>query len=74
MIDNNHTGLDFANSNPSVEQHATLYLIIPPETAEFPSSEIMRRDIVFRCPHVTVDGMGPLMLLDNLMAVRLDQL
>ena len=67
-IDNNQSGLEFANADPPIQQHATLYLIKPPVRAEASSSRYIRRDVVFRCPHVTIDGIGTLMLLDNLMA------
>ena len=68
IIDNGQSGLDFANSDPPVKQHATLYLITPPANAKASSSGVLRRDVVFRSPHVTIDGIGTLMLLDSLMA------
>ena len=68
VIDNNQSGLEFANADPPVQQHASLYLVRPPTKPDTPLSNTLRRDIIFRCPHVTIDGMGTLMLLDNLVA------
>ena len=66
IIDSGQSGVDFANSNPPIQKHAKLFLVKP--SAEASSSDILRRDIVFRSPHAIIDGIGTLMLLDNLMA------
>ena len=63
IVSSSQPGVEFANSSSPVQPHATLYFIKPP--AETGS---LRRSIVFRCPHMTIDGIGTLMLLDNLMA------
>lgn len=64
---NGQTGLDFANTDPSVAPLATLYLVNPPlEPGHFPSHEL-RRDVVFRSTHDLIDGIGTLNLLNSLL-------
>ncbi|PVH69412.1 hypothetical protein DL98DRAFT_661699 [Cadophora sp. DSE1049] len=66
LVDDGHTGEAFANADPPVGRHATLYLITPPEA--IPSEkQTFRRDILFRSHHDLVDGIGTLMLLNNLL-------
>lgn len=67
-VNNGQTGLEFCNSDPPVNRHATLYLITPPEARDKQRQKLIKRDIVFRCRHDAIDGIGTLMLLDNLLA------
>ena len=67
-INSGQSGRVFANTDPPVQKHATLYLITPPITAKAAPPSSLKRDVVFRCPHVTIDGIGTYILLDNLMA------
>jgi hypothetical protein len=66
VINNGQSGNDFCNSDPPVEKYAMLYLIIPPAQAEAAKQNTVRRDIVFRCYHDVIDGIGTLMLFNNL--------
>jgi hypothetical protein len=59
------SGVDFANSDPTVGPYATLYLINPPLEPNHFAQNILRRDIVFRCTHDLIDGIGTLTLLNN---------
>ena len=74
IIDDGQSGPDSANSNPQVKQHTTLYLIEPPAKAEVSSFGSTRRNIVFRCPHVIVDGIRTLILLHNLITYTAEAL
>lgn len=66
-VNNGQTGLEFCNSDPPVNRHATLYVITPPEASNEQGNKPIRRDIVFRCTHDAIDGIGTLMLLNNLL-------
>jgi hypothetical protein len=65
-VNNGQSGVEFCNSDPPVEKYATLYLITPPTKAESIEQNVLRRDIVFRCYHDVIDGIGTLMLLNSL--------
>ncbi|RDL33692.1 uncharacterized protein BP5553_08060 [Venustampulla echinocandica] len=65
VINNGQTGDQISNADPPVEKYATLFLITPPAPkGEYTS---LRRDIVFRCHHSIIDGIGTLILLNNLL-------
>lgn len=66
IIRNGQSGTGFCNSDPPVNKYATLYLITPPSPTEDFEQKILRRDVVFRCHHDVIDGIGTLMLLNNL--------
>ncbi|KAL4914827.1 hypothetical protein BDW62DRAFT_204192 [Aspergillus aurantiobrunneus] len=58
------SGLQWCNSDPPVPELPTLFLIKSPGR----SSGMVNADLVIRCRHDIVDGMGTLMLLNNLFA------
>ncbi|CZS94820.1 uncharacterized protein RCO7_06536 [Rhynchosporium graminicola] len=66
VIDTEQTGEDFANTDPPAGRYATLFLI---SQSDHCTSDLQRVswDIVFRCHHDLVDGIGTLMLLNNLL-------
>lgn len=66
IIDNGQNGQEFANSDPPVGRFATLYLVTPPH--DYHQSEITK-ELVFHSPHDLIDGVGTLLLLDNLIRV-----
>lgn len=75
MVENGQYGLEFCNSDPPVNKQATLYLITPPGTSRSSSSnddgndsDVLRREIVLRSHHDTIDGIGTLILLNNFFA------
>lgn len=64
VVSNGMSGLDWCNSDPPVPQKATLFLIIP--AAQTPGE--VRGELVLRCHHDIIDGVGTLILFDNLFA------
>jgi hypothetical protein len=64
IINKKQSGLEFANTDPTFGNKATLFIITPPTS----NSQSLKRDIVFRSPHDLIDGVGTLMLLNNLVA------
>lgn len=62
------TGLDWCNADPPVPTSPTLFVLKTSESlADATAGKIVRRDLVFRSPHDVIDGMGTLMLFDNLI-------
>lgn len=66
VIDKAQTGQEFANSDPPIGRFATLYLVTPRHDSH--QSE-MTKELVLHSPHDIIDGVGTLMLLDNLIRV-----
>ena len=64
VVDKAQTGQEFANSDPPVGRFATLYLVTPPHD---PQQSEITKELVFHSPHDLIDGVGTLMLLDNLI-------
>lgn len=64
LFTNGQSGLGFANNDPEVPRLATLYLLKP---AVQSTQNIIRREVVFRSSHDLIDGVGTLILLNNLM-------
>lgn len=62
IINNGQSGVEFCNSDPPVKKYATLYLITPPAKAKDAEQNTLRRDLVFRCYHDVINGIGTLML------------
>ncbi|CRK09333.1 hypothetical protein BN1723_009045, partial [Verticillium longisporum] len=62
-VSNGQTGLEWANSDPPAPQLPTLFVIGPREAQE----QTVRYDLVFRSPHDIIDGIGTLMMLNNLV-------
>ncbi|OGM47946.1 hypothetical protein ABOM_002796 [Aspergillus bombycis] len=58
------SGLDWCNSDPPVPELPTLFLIKQPSSAD----GAFRADVVLRAHHDIIDGMGTLMLFNNLFA------
>ncbi|KAH6675332.1 hypothetical protein F5X68DRAFT_270531 [Plectosphaerella plurivora] len=63
-ISNGQTGLEWANSDPPAPHIPTLFVVKPPST----SDGVVRRDLVFRSPHDIIDGIGALIMLNNLIS------
>lgn len=62
-VSSNRTGVEWANSDPPAPKMPTLFVIKPPEQVDQ-----VRRDLVLRSPHDIIDGIGTLLLLNNLMS------
>jgi hypothetical protein len=60
-------GLEWCNADPPAPKLPTLFLITPPNPSETDAKTI-RRDVVIRTPHDTMDGVGTYLLLSNLLA------
>ncbi|RDW78850.1 uncharacterized protein DSM5745_05702 [Aspergillus mulundensis] len=58
------SGLDWCNADPPVPALPTLFLVKAPTT----SDQTFRADLVLRSHHDIIDGMGTLLLFDNLFA------
>jgi hypothetical protein len=56
------SGLDWCNSDPPVPDLPTLFLVKPPSTDE----RVFHADLVLRSHHDIIDGMGTLLLFNNL--------
>lgn len=65
-IDNGRSGLEFCNDDPPINKYPTLYLIKPPQLPGEMNESSVRRDVVLRSHHDIIDGIGTLMLLNNL--------
>lgn len=69
-ISTGQTGIEWANSDPPAPSYPTLFVITPPPAtvlSEGSERKTIRRDLVIRSPHDIMDGMGTLMLLNNLV-------
>ncbi|KAM0274300.1 hypothetical protein ACHAQH_007974 [Verticillium albo-atrum] len=62
-VSNGQTGHEWANSDPPAPHIPTLFVVRPPATHQ----RVVRFDLVFRSPHDIIDGIGALMMLNNLM-------
>jgi hypothetical protein len=67
VIDEGITGAQFINTDPDFGRFATMWLVIPPEHDARHEEGTIRRDVVFRCTHDLMDGVGTLMFLGKLM-------
>ena len=63
-ISNGQNGVEWANSDPPVPKLPTLFVVRPPPA----NDKMIRRDLVLRSPHDVIDGVGTLMLFNNLVA------
>ncbi|CAI4220098.1 unnamed protein product [Parascedosporium putredinis] len=72
-ISTGQTGAEWANSDPPAPVYPTLFVVSPPAVAPSPGSarKRIRRDLVIRSPHDIMDGIGTLMLLNNLPPYRI---
>lgn len=61
-VSNGQTGLEWANSDPPAPRIPTLFVVKPPS-----QPGVVRRDLVFRSPHDIIDGIGTLIMLNNLI-------
>ena len=61
------TSKEWCNSDPPAPKLPTLFIIIPPSSAADDRDGILRRDLVLRSPHDTMDGIGTLHLLNRLV-------
>ncbi|KAJ4303097.1 hypothetical protein N0V90_001988 [Kalmusia sp. IMI 367209] len=60
------SGLEWCNADPPAPAYPTLFVISSPKESD--SDSVVRRDLVIRSPHDIMDGIGTLLLLNNLMA------
>ncbi|CCF37048.1 hypothetical protein CH063_08472 [Colletotrichum higginsianum] len=58
------TGQVWANNQPPAPKLPTLFVLSPSSSKE----GFIRRDLVFRSPHDVIDGVGTLILLNNLIS------
>jgi hypothetical protein len=63
FVNTGENGLEFANSDPVVGRFATLYILTPRQTS---GQSSLKRDIVFSSHHDIIDGIGTLILFNNL--------
>jgi hypothetical protein len=62
------TGLEWCNSDPPVPKLPTLYVLKTSEGARDDEElKTIRRHLVLRAPHNIIDGIGTLLLFDNLL-------
>ncbi|OJJ29828.1 hypothetical protein ASPWEDRAFT_143796 [Aspergillus wentii DTO 134E9] len=64
LVSNGQTGAEWCNSDPPVPRLPTLFLVKPPLDVQ--GDATVRYDLVLRCHHDIIDGVGTLHLLDNL--------
>jgi hypothetical protein len=64
FVNTGEKGLEFANSDQVVGQFATLYILAPRQTS---SQSRLKKDIAFRSHHDVIDGIGTLILFNNLL-------
>jgi len=64
FVNTGEEGLEFANSDQVVGRFATLYILTPRQTS---SQSSLKKDIVFRSHHDIIDGIGTLILFNNLL-------
>ncbi|KZL87289.1 hypothetical protein CI238_10409 [Colletotrichum incanum] len=58
------TGQEWANTQPPAPKMPTLFVLSPPSHKD----GVIRRDLVLRSPHDIIDGVGTLILLNNLIS------
>ncbi|KAL2810353.1 hypothetical protein BJX63DRAFT_444794 [Aspergillus granulosus] len=68
IVDNGVSGLEWCNSDPPVPDLPTLFLIKAPESTSQVDEGRFYADLVLRSHHDIIDGMGTLMLFNNLVA------
>ena len=61
------TSDEWCNSDPPAPKLPTLFILKPPSTDADDSDGLLRRDLVLRSPHDTMDGIGTLHLLNRLI-------
>ncbi|PKS11297.1 hypothetical protein jhhlp_003059 [Lomentospora prolificans] len=68
-ISTGQTGIEWANSDPPCPEYPTLFVITPTPSSptQGSSRKRIRRDLVIKSPHDIMDGIGTLMLLNNLV-------
>ncbi|KAI9155678.1 hypothetical protein HJFPF1_08267 [Paramyrothecium foliicola] len=64
-VSTEQTGYEWANANPPAPLTPTLFVVHPPVRPSGPRE--VRRDLVFRSPHDTIDGIGTLLMYDKLL-------
>lgn len=64
-VSTGQTGAEWANSDPPAPPVATLFVVSPPQD----SPSLIRRDLVLRSPHDVIDGIGTLLLFNQLAAL-----
>lgn len=69
-VSNGQSGLEFANSDPPAPDFPTMFVLTPSSDTD----AFEYRDIIFRAPHDTIDGVGTLLLLSNILKHASDAL
>ena len=69
-VSNGQSGLEFANSDPPAPDFPMMFILTP--SSDMGAFEY--RDIIFRAPHDTIDGIGTLLLLGNILKHASDAL
>ncbi|KAF4454854.1 hypothetical protein F53441_2724 [Fusarium austroafricanum] len=68
-VSNGQTGNDWANSDPPAPKMPTMFVLHLPTGSTDDGSQTIHRDLVFRSPHDTIDGIGTLIMLNNFIAL-----
>ncbi|KAG9251922.1 uncharacterized protein F5Z01DRAFT_752452 [Emericellopsis atlantica] len=63
IISTGQTGTEWANADPPAPELPTLNVVVPPQDDQ----GLVKRDLVIRAPHDIMDGVGTLMLFNNLV-------
>lgn len=68
-VSTDKTGLEWCNADPPAPGLATLFVLQTSESLLINGRErqIVRRDLVLRAPHDTIDGIGTLLLFNNFL-------
>lgn len=65
VVETGVTGQEWCNRDPPLPKMPTIFMIIP--TVKLDQDDFFRCDLVLRCHHDIIDGIGTLHLLDNLI-------
>ncbi|PLB53817.1 hypothetical protein P170DRAFT_469305 [Aspergillus steynii IBT 23096] len=65
VVETGVTGKEWCNGDPPVPKMPTVFMVVPAEAGQ--EEGVFRCDLVLRCHHDIIDGIGTLHLLDNLI-------
>lgn len=74
LVSVGQTGVQWANNDPPAPPIPTLNVITPPSPSGDEHGRAVRRDIVFRSPHDTIDGIGTLLLFNSYLQLASEAL
>jgi hypothetical protein len=67
-VSTEQTSVDWCNSDPPVPKLPTMFVLKTlGESDDNVAQRLLRRNLVLRAPHNTIDGIGTLMLFDNFL-------